>query len=420
MSNALQLSALCNRQNVPVLEQPQLIYVLAEVTPGSTIANVRLPLNFTLVLDRSGSMAGEKLETMREAVKAIIDQLSPSDVISIVTFENKTQVLVPAQSAADRAGLKGMVDNIKDGGGTVMAPAIREGLNQVSQFASPAYISRIVLLTDGEATDKFEASMHEADNAGARGIPIIGMGFGSDWKEDFLQEVADRSWLSSPGSDAGRVEFIRDPGSALQVFQEVLQSMHVVAQDVTVNVRMVQGLEARRVWQVVPLIKEMGTTAIQGRSVVIPVGDLEQGGAAYMVEMMLPPRPAGNVRIAQVDAAYNLPQSGPQREAVDLVINFTHDASLAGQLNGHVMNIVEKVTAFRLQTQALRDAEMGNVSGATQRLRQAVTMLINQGEHDLAQQMEAEARNLEEGKGISGDGAKTIRLTSRKTVRLDD
>ena len=153
MSNALHLSALCNRQNVPVLEQPQLIYVLAEISPGSAIANVRLPLNFTLVLDRSGSMAGEKLHTMREAVKAIIDQLSPSDIISIVTFENKTQVLVPAQSAADREGLKRMVDGIKDGGGTVMAPAIHEGLNQVSRYASPAFTSGIVLLTDGEATD---------------------------------------------------------------------------------------------------------------------------------------------------------------------------------------------------------------------------------------------------------------------------
>jgi len=71
-----------------------------------------------------------------------------------------------------------------------------------------------------------------------------------------------------------------------------------------------------------------------------------------------------------------------------------------------------------LQTQALFDAEHGNLSGATQRLRQAVTILLSQGETELAGQMEQEAERLEQGGQISDEGKKTIKLTSRKTVRL--
>src|SRR5512135_3725241 len=114
MSDVLQLISQCNRSGVPVLDQPQLVYILTELTPGTAVTNVRLPLNFALVLDRSGSMAGAKLKMLKEAVKNIIDQLDPADVISIVTFETRTEVLVRAQPATNKADLKRQVDRIND------------------------------------------------------------------------------------------------------------------------------------------------------------------------------------------------------------------------------------------------------------------------------------------------------------------
>jgi Ca-activated chloride channel family protein len=168
------------------------------------------------------------------------------------------------------------------------------------------------------------------------------------------------------------------------------------------------------------MIKDIGRSVIQGRAVVIPIGELEKGGAAYLAEIMLPPRPEGLVRIAQTDAAYTLPGGERQREAVDLILNFTNDSTSTGQLNGHVMNVVEKVQAFKLQTQALEEAEMGDVRGATQKLRQAVTILLAQDETELADQMQHEADQLEQSGQISSEGKKTIKLTSRKTVKLSD
>jgi Ca-activated chloride channel family protein len=420
MSDVLQLTSLCNRSGVPVLDQPQLVYILTELNPGTAITNVRLPLNFALVLDRSGSMAGAKLKTMKEAVKNIIDQLDPADVISIVTFETRTSVLVNSQPATNKADLKRQVDRIDDGGGTNMAPGLREGLSLVKKLQSPERVSRVILLTDGEATDKEDDSRHEADLAGQSGIPIIGLGFGEKWNHNFVIDLADRSVLAPPGSQTGSADYIPTPSDANKIFQQVYQSMQVVAQDMTITTRMVQGLEARRVWQVVPAIKDIGLGVIQGRAIVIPAGQLERGGAAFLSEVMLPPRPPGMVRIAQTDVTYTSPGRGQQREAVDLIVNFSQDPALSSQLNGHVMNIVEKVQAFKLQTQALDEAEMGNVSGATQKLRQAVTILLSQGESDLAQQMQNEADKLEQSGEMSSEAKKTIKLTSRKTVKLSD
>src|SRR5512139_1308588 len=101
MSDIVQLTCLCNRIGVPVLNQPQLIYLLTELTPGAALANVQMPLNFALVLDQSGSMAGEKIQTMKEAVKNIVDQLMPTDILSLVAFDGHPRLLVPAQPVAD-------------------------------------------------------------------------------------------------------------------------------------------------------------------------------------------------------------------------------------------------------------------------------------------------------------------------------
>jgi Ca-activated chloride channel family protein len=420
MSDLLKLTSMCNRASVPVIDQPQLIYVLIELVPGKAISSVRLPLNFTLVLDQSGSMAGEKLRTMKEAVKHIIDQLGVEDILSIVTFQSRTEILAPAQPARDKEALKQAVNKIRDGGGTNVAPALQAALRLVSQSLSPERVSRIILLTDGEATDREEDSRRVADEAGSSGIPIIGLGFGQEWKEDFLFDLADRSIQATPGSHLGMADYIPEPSDAERIFSEVYQSMQVVAQDVTVNLRMVQGLEARRVWQVAPLIRDLGHGVIQGRTIQIQTGQLEKSGVAYLAEIMLPPRPEGAVRIAQADLTYQTPEQGLQRQAVDLVLQYSNDPALHSQLVGHVMNVVEKVQAFRLQTQALDDAQSGDVNNATRKLRQAVTILLSQGETELAGQMQREADRLEESGQVSNEGKKTIMLTSRKTVKLSE
>ena len=259
-----------------------------------------------------------------------------------------------------------------------------------------------------------------ADEAGNSGVPIIGLGFGQEWNEEFLFDLADRSIQAAPGSRLGMADYIPNPQDAEKIFNEVYQSMQVVAQDVVVTLRMVQGLEARRIWQVAPLIRDLGREVIQGRSIQIQTGQLEKSGVAYLAEIMLPPRPEGAVRIAQADLTYNTPELGLQRQAADLILQYSNDPALHTQLIGHVMNVVEKVQAFRLQTQALDDAHAGDVSNATRKLRQAVTILLSQGETELAGQMQQEADRLEETGQVSSDGKKTILLTSRKTVKLSE
>ena len=91
MSEYLRLSCLCNRAGVRVIDQQQLIYLLVEIIPGEALEASRIPLNFALLLDHSGSKAGAKQRTMKDAVKNIIDPLADKDIVCHIKFEAKTQ-----------------------------------------------------------------------------------------------------------------------------------------------------------------------------------------------------------------------------------------------------------------------------------------------------------------------------------------
>ena len=80
MSGEVRLTSTLSKDNVPVTGQPQLIYTLLEIVPSEVMANVQMPLNVSLVLDTSGSMSGEKIKRLKDAVKVVIDLLGPDDL----------------------------------------------------------------------------------------------------------------------------------------------------------------------------------------------------------------------------------------------------------------------------------------------------------------------------------------------------
>lgn len=415
MSQILHFQGSFNKDFLGPLSQPQLLYAFFEIRPNSAAATSHAPLNFSLLLDRSGSMSGEKIKHLREAVKKVLEQLHDEDFISLITFNTKTELLAAATSASHKENLKNKIDHLKADGGTNIGPAMKLGLAEIRKFAGSDKISRLILLTDGETNGEKECRQ-QADEAGRQGVPIIALGLGTDWNETLLEDLAAR------GGPNGYADLIKRPEDVANIFQEVLTQMKVVAQDLAFRLLLVQGVEARRVWQVTPLIKDISFGTIQGRTVAISLPELAESGAAFLVELLIPPRNPGSYRFAQAEISYNVPTQklSDQKERINLTAEVTPDPIRLNQVNGVVMNIVEKVTAFRLQTQALDDAAAGNIAGATQKLRAAHTRLLEQGELDLAHTVLVEAQRLEQGQGLSNEGRKTMKLQSRKTIKLSE
>ncbi|NTV65589.1 MAG: VWA domain-containing protein, partial [Oscillochloris sp.] len=314
----------------------------------------------------------------------------------------------------DRRGIKDRVGRIRDAGGTKIAPALEKGLREIEKDRSGA-IRRLVLLTDGQ-TENEDECLRRAGDAARIGVPITALGVGKDWNEDLLIEMANRS--------GGTADYIARPDEITEYFQNTVQrAQNSAIQNSALNLRLVQGVTPRAVWQVIPLINNLGYKPISDRDVSVALGELETGqGRTLLVEFLVDPRPIGTYRVGQAEITYDVPalnQAG-QKARIDMMLTFTADASQLGQVNPSVMNIVEKVSAFKLQTRALQDLQSGDVSGATQKLKSAVTRLLSQGELELANTMQQEITNLEQSGQLSSEGQKTIKFSGRKTVRLSD
>ncbi len=419
MAGEVQLTVQTHRPAYPATGATQLAYVLIEARPTGAVAQVRMPLNFAFVLDHSGSMSGAKLANLKAAAKLAIDRLGPGDLVSIVIFDDKVQVLVPSRPADNPAALKREIDGIRDGGGTEMSRGMRAGLDELRKGLTPGRVSRMLLLTDGETFGDEDVCRKLAAEAGRSGIPIIALGLGEDWNEKLLDDIADAS--------RGVSDFIpdRQPQAILKSFEEHVRAAQATAiQNAQFILRLIPGVLPRAVWRVTPLIAKLGHRALSDRDVQVTLGDMDVGqGQSILVEVLLPPRAPGAYRIMQAEVSYDIIALGRtgEKARVDVVLEFTSDLARASQVNPYVMNIVEKVTAHRLQTQALDEAAVGNIAGATQKLRAAATRLLELGEEELARTALEEAQRLEEGKGLSSAGTKKLRYETRKlTQKLEE
>jgi Ca-activated chloride channel homolog len=417
MPGEVNLACTLSKDALPVTGQPQLTYVLLEVAPTDVMAAVQMPLNFSLVLDKSGSMDGAKMNCLKDAVKRVIDLLGPDDYLSLVSFDTSPHTVVKSQqarSSSDKQALKRQVDRLDAGGGTEIAPALESGFAELSKAFAANRINRLVLLTDGQ-TEHEDRCRKQAQKIGSSGIPITALGIGADWNEKLLLELA--------GATGGQADYIAGPQDIVPYFQSAVQSMQsAVVQNAELVLRLVGGINPRKVWRVVPAITDLGYRPISDRVIAAPLGELEKGqGQALLIELMLPDRQAGTYRIAQAEVSYDVPllQLVQEKVRADVMLNFTHDSYAAQQVNPKVMNIVEKVTAFKLQTRALQAAEAGDLAGATQQLRAAHTILLNQGDAELARTVKLAADQLEGQNQISSEAKKTIQFKSGKTVRLD-
>ena len=414
MAGEVNLRATLARPYLAATTTPQVAYALLEVQPSDVVAQVRMPVNVCFVLDRSGSMKGEKIDRVRQATTLAVDGLDAQDIAAVVIFDHRTEVLVPAGPMGDRRAFKERIARIRDSGGTKIAPALEKAIIEIQKDRRGA-IRRLILLTDGQ-TENEDECLRRADDAGRLGIPLTALGVGKDWNEDLLIDMANRS--------GGTADHIAQPDAITAFFQKTVQTAQKAAiQNANLNLRLVSGITPRAVWQVTPLINNLGYKPISDRDVSVTLGELETGqGRTLLVELLVDPRSAGSYRVGQAEVVYDVPALGRigEKAKVDLLLTFTADPSQQAQVNPGVMNIVEKVSAFKLQTRALQDLSEGDVQGATQKLKSAVTRLLSQGETELAETMQQEITNLEQSGQLSSEGQKTIKFQGRKTVRLSD
>ena len=163
-------------------------------------------LALVLVIDRSGSMAGENIELAKAAAKASADLLGPRDYISVIAFDGAPYLIVPLQPAGNSGSVAAGIASITADGGTNLAPAMEEALRQLS--GNSAKLKHVILLTDGMSQDGpfYELTTQMARN----GITVSSVGMGSGADGNLLSQIAQ--WGN------GRYYEAIDPATVPQIF----------------------------------------------------------------------------------------------------------------------------------------------------------------------------------------------------------
>lgn len=411
MPDSVTLTCIWGRAPLAVTSTPQVNYLLIEAQPLVPPA-VAVPLNFCMVLDRSGSMQGAKLAAMKVAAQRVIEMLTPQDVVSLVIFDETARVVLPAtQVVDDKTGLYAQVDTIEEAGGTAMSQGLIAGQAELQKHASVDRLAHMLVLTDGQTWGDEDICRSIAQQLGAAGVRITALGLGTEWNEQLLDDLAEQT--------SGVADYIADPAAIDAFFQRTLREAQGTAlRDVRLLLRLVRDATPRAVYRVTPTLANLGYQPIGDSEVAVALGDLAYGsGSGVVLDLMIQPRTGGAFRVAQAELHYT-PVGGTTERILkqDLLLDFVSDPNESAY-DPRVMNLVEKVTAFKLQTRALAEAEAGNVSGATQKLRAAATRLLDLGELELAEKTQQQAEQLSQGAPLSAESQKELRYATRRLTQ---
>jgi len=219
----------------------QIGFTTAEVNERTDLR----PLNLVFVIDKSGSMdESDKMSRVKDGLRMMIGKLRPDDIVSIVAFDTRAQVLYQAQPIGDGNGLRYAIDCLMPEGGTNLHSGLMLGYAEARRHFRAGATNRVILLTDGIAnvgvTDPSRIAAESAECNG-RGIDLSTIGVGLDLNNDLLRRLAQ--------SGHGLYHFISDYTDINKVFVNEVQSLvSSVAKNVDVRIEYGSGLRLEKIY----------------------------------------------------------------------------------------------------------------------------------------------------------------------------
>jgi Ca-activated chloride channel family protein len=347
-------------------------YILA-AQPGEMYATVgvkaieykgaeRAALNVSIVVDRSGSMAGEKMEQVKEAARQMVNLLGDKDRVSIVSYGSDVTVEFPAQLAtpANRAEMINVINRIEVSGGTNLSGGYERGLAEVQRWKTPTSINRVLLMSDGNANigvTYLPDLKRMASQALSSGVSLSTIGVGLDYNEDLMAQMANEG--------AGNYYFVDTQAAIAQAFEKELKGLSAtVARNTSLILELPDNVELGALYGFP--YKQVGS------KLMIPLAEFHSLQEKDVLLKLVPKAGQEGVRpILTAQLAYNDTTQDDRALAQSVALRAvaSNDANKVNeQVNGEVIARVQQIEVATTMQQAMDMYNRGETRGAIKML----------------------------------------------------
>jgi Ca-activated chloride channel family protein len=369
----------------------------------------RPPLNVALVLDKSGSMGSEaKMANAKRGAIEVVERLSYDDVLALVVYDTGPRVVFPAQPVHDKSRLIDIISSIRPDGRTALYDGVSLGAAEVRRHLSWEFENRIILLSDGLANVGPSSTgdlAYLGRDLGNEGITVTTIGVGTDYNEDLMTALADRS--------GGNSYFASSSSELPRIFaEEIGEAMAVAAREVRIRIMCTGGARP------ISIVGREGE--ISGQSMTVTIGKIYGKNDKYaLFEVQAPAGPTGrSLDVAEVSVEYVDPYTNETiADSRRVSLAYQQDERLVEEkTNREIVKEFALTRNSEFKREAVALADRGDVAGAAALVKKGAFELEKAAERcDKDKEMLGEAKICE---AISADITANSGLTKyqRKCV----
>ena len=408
----IELTWLFSRTEIPKLDESQNVYAKLDIKYNPTNEEYSTPPNhLCIVLDRSTSMKGERLDSVRENLRQFISALRSKDLISIVVFNDKAEILIAPTTNGNKQVLFEKIDTITAAGGTEIYKGLKAGIDLLWQGNLKNYLPNLLLLTDGHTYGDEERCIDLVNKAVEKNIKINALGFGNEWNDKFLDEVTGIT-----GGCAYYVRTLFDLPKFLQITLTTLST--TVAHNINLEIKKNDDCQIKYIFRLEPEIAQL-----QLKDPVQMGNLIKEKKSSYLIAFELNPSIKylnemdminGKVRFVLSDIHNRYAE-----EDISIRLKVSDKPSVT-TIPLEIIQALSRVNLFQMQEKSKMDVENGNINDAVRRLTFLATHLIGQGNVPFAKEVLNEAESIKKDQSYSGDGIKRLKYGTRALLQLPE
>jgi Ca-activated chloride channel homolog len=395
-----------SRPNLVELDEPQMLYMILELqAPLEARQSPSPPLNVCLVLDRSTSMQGEKMDLVKAAAVQVLRNLRPQDVLSVVTFSDRAEVIIPASFHQERTRLESKIQMILPGGATEIYQGLEAGAKEVMRSIDNRRINHIVLLTDGHTYGDEQQCLALASRLAERNVGISGFGIGKEWNDIFLDVLATRTGGSSA--------YIDQPQDIKRLLLEKFNALaQTYADELTLSLTEIDGVEISYVFRLQP-----DPIPVPREENILRMGPILQDASTRIIfEYIIQPKAVKSDLLTVLDGMLKVSIASLPIPVPPLRLRLQRPVTNSPDPDPPPPQIVQalsRLMLYRMQERARKELENGNAEKAARQLRVLASNLLTQGERSLAQTIMLEVDHLQKKNALSEEGSKKMNYGTR-------